>query len=95
MPPVPERGYEKTANGLFIRAWSNRISDNGLKLEKRRFRVDVKNKFFTIRVVEHWNCLSREIVEAPYLDIPEVMLDKALSNLIWWRMSLMTAEELD
>lgn len=37
------------------------------------------HKFFTMRVVEHWNRLPREMVGAPSL---EVRLDRALGSLI-------------
>lgn len=40
------------------------------------------------RVVRHWN---REAVDAPSSEVFKVRLDDALSNLIWWMLSLPTA----
>ncbi|KFW69921.1 hypothetical protein AS28_02964 [Pygoscelis adeliae] len=44
--------------------------------------MDVRKKFFTMRVVKHWNRLPREAVDAPSLETFKVRLDRALSNLI-------------
>ncbi|KFQ98046.1 hypothetical protein N306_12628, partial [Opisthocomus hoazin] len=55
---------------------------NGFKLREGRFRLDTRKKFFTMRVVKHWNRLPREAVEAPSLETFQASLDGALSNLV-------------
>ncbi|KFP54579.1 hypothetical protein N323_07054, partial [Cathartes aura] len=55
---------------------------NGFKLKEGRFRLDIRKKFFTMRVVKHWNRLPREAADAPSLETFKVRLDGALSNLI-------------
>ncbi|KFR14083.1 hypothetical protein N306_07893, partial [Opisthocomus hoazin] len=55
---------------------------NGSKLKKGRFRLDIRKKFFTMRVVKHWNRVPREAVDAPSLEMFKARLDGALSNLV-------------
>ncbi|PKU32189.1 hypothetical protein llap_17506 [Limosa lapponica baueri] len=74
--------YRKDGEILFPKACSDRTRGNGFKLENSRFRLDIRNKFFTMGVVEHWNRLPREVVEAPSLEIVKVKLDEALGNLV-------------
>ena len=80
--------YRKDGEGLFIRECSDRMRGNGFKLKEGRFRLDVRKKFFTIRVVRHWNRLPREAVDAPSLEVFKARLDGAFSNLVWWKVSL-------
>ncbi|KFR16884.1 hypothetical protein N306_02967, partial [Opisthocomus hoazin] len=55
---------------------------NGFKLREGRFRLDIKKKFFTPRVVKHWNRLPRGAVTATSLAVFKARLDGALSNLV-------------
>ncbi|KGL90047.1 hypothetical protein N301_04743, partial [Charadrius vociferus] len=55
---------------------------NGYKLEEGRFRLNIRRKFFTLRIVSHWKRLPREIVEAPSLEVFKARLDVALGNLV-------------
>ncbi|KFQ95299.1 hypothetical protein Y956_10508, partial [Nipponia nippon] len=55
---------------------------NGFKLEEGRFQLDIRKKFFTKRVVRHWNRFPREVVDAPSLEVFRARLDGALSDLV-------------
>ena len=60
---------------------SDRPRGNGFKLRQRRFRLDIKKKFYTQRVVTHWNRLPKEVVDAPSLEA-NARLDVALGSLV-------------
>ncbi|KFZ50943.1 hypothetical protein N321_07842, partial [Antrostomus carolinensis] len=55
---------------------------NDFKLEEGRSRLDIRKKFFTVRVVRHWNRLPKEVVDAPSLEVFKARLDETLSNLV-------------
>ncbi|KFR16341.1 hypothetical protein N306_06697, partial [Opisthocomus hoazin] len=55
---------------------------NGSKLKEGRFRLDIRNKFFTMRMVKHWNRLPREAVAAPSQEVFKARLDGTLNNLV-------------
>jgi len=48
-----------------------------------------------MRVVKHWNRLSREVIDAPPLERIKVRLDRGLSNLIQLKMSLLIREGVE
>lgn len=48
-----------------------------------RFRSDVRENVFTERVMEHWNILSREVVDSPALQVFKRCIDMALGDRVY------------
>ena len=92
---MPEGADRKDGEGLRTTVCSDRTRGNGCKLKEGRFRLDIGKKFFTMRVVRHWPRLPREAVAAPSLAGFKARLDGALSNVVWWKMSLLMAGGLE
>jgi len=49
------RSYKKDEYNLFRKACCNRTKSNGFKQKEGRFRLDIRKKFFTMRMVKHWS----------------------------------------
>jgi len=45
-------------------------------------RLGIRKKFFTQRVVTHWNRLPKEVVDAPFLKAFKAKLDVALGSVV-------------
>lgn len=61
---------------------SDRIQGNGMELCQGRFRLDIRKKLFTQKVVGHWKRLPREVVTAPSLLELKEHLDNTLRHMV-------------
>jgi len=68
--------WELFYDSIFSRVCFDRTRGNGFKLQEERFRLHLRKKFLTIRVMRHWHRLTREVVDAPSLETPKVRLEK-------------------
>ena len=55
-------------------------------MNKGRFRLDVRGKFITMRVVRCSNRLPREAVDDPSLAVFKARLDGALGSLVCYEV---------
>ena len=62
--------HKQEGSLLFERVENSRTRGNSFRLKEGRRTLDVRGKFFTVRVVRCWNRLPREVVDAPSLGTP-------------------------
>ena len=61
---VLKGAYKQEGSQLLERVDNSRTRGNGFNLKEGRFRLDAREKFFTMRVVRSWNRLPRRAVVA-------------------------------
>lgn len=61
------RGRAEGGVGLCSLGTHGRTCQNGTKLCPRRFQLDIRENVISVRIVNHWNRLPGEVVDAPCL----------------------------
>lgn len=63
-------------------ALCNSLKENGEGDDNYYFKLDVGSTYLS-QMVKHWNRLSRELVDAPWLSLFKSDLDNALNNILF------------
>ena len=77
-----KEGCSKVGVSLFYEAASDRTRRNGLKLHQGKFRLDIRENFFSERAVRQLHKLPREVVETLSLEVFKSHVDVALRDVV-------------
>ena len=66
--------YKQEGDWLFTWYDSDRTEGNGFKLKEGRFRLGVRRKLFSQRVVRHWLRLPRETADVPSMEVSKAII---------------------
>ncbi|KAF7243358.1 Collagen alpha-1(XXIV) chain [Varanus komodoensis] len=73
--------HKEEGQDLFLLMPECRTRNNQFKLQQPRFRLDIRKNFLTVRAIQQWNQLPREVVGAPTLETFRKKLDSHLSGM--------------
>jgi len=73
---------KKAGEGLLTRVCGDRTMGTSFILKESGFRLHIGKKFFTLRVMRHWNRMPRAVVAAPSLKVFKARLNRVLRNLM-------------
>ena len=79
---LPQGGSGGGGADLLFLVTSDRTWGNRMKMRQWKCRLDIKKRFFTKRVLCHWNRVPREVVTAPSLSELKEHLDSGLIHTV-------------
>ncbi|KFP27533.1 hypothetical protein N325_02479, partial [Colius striatus] len=75
-------GCQEFEASIFSTLSSSSTRGNEMKLEHKKFHLNILKIYFSVRVTEPWHRLPKEVVESPYLEVFKNHLDMFLCDLI-------------